>query len=211
VPSASPGAIVLGDLPTPPAPPRIAATPATPGVPFQAPIAFSPDGRTLAPAPARHTVALWDLSTPSVPHYLATVSSTGPVAALEFAPAAPQLAYLSNGAVTVVDLTDPAHQAHAPMPGITPSAGHSYALRHSPDGTGLTAVAVGHPERAPCTWTVTSLSRPLPAPCRTGHSHLDGEITFTPGGTTLVGPSNHWANMHARGQNPLVTWPTLLG
>jgi hypothetical protein len=45
--------------------------------------------------------------------------------ALEFSPAAPQLAYLSNGAATVIDLTHPAHQAHAPMPGITPSAGSS--------------------------------------------------------------------------------------
>ena len=157
-------------------------------------------------------VALWDLSTPSVPQYLATVGhNTGQVATLAFSPAAPQLAYLSNGAVTVVDLTDPAHQAHAPMPGITRWAGHSYALTYSPDGTRLTAVAVGNSVLATCTWTVTSLSRPLPASCRTGHSHLDGGITFTPGGTALVGPSNHWANIHPRGQNPLVIWPTLLG
>jgi len=208
---AYPRAIVLWNLASPAAPHRIATIPATTGVPFQDPIAFSPDGHTLATATARHTVSLWDLSTPSAPRYLTTVNSTGQVAALEFSPAAPQLAYLSNGAVTVIDLTDPAHQAHAPMPGITPSAGHSYALAYSPDGTRLTAVAVGNSQLATCTWTVTSLSRPLPATCRTGHSHLDGGITFTPGGTTLVGPSNHWANIHARGQNPLVIWPTLLG
>lgn len=108
----------------------------------------------------------------------------------------------------MIDLTHPAHQAHAPMPGITPSAGHSYALTYSPDGTRLTAVAVGSYELATCTWSVTSLAQPLPATCRTGHTHLDGGIAFTPGGTTLVGPSNHWAD---RGQNPLIIWPTLLG
>jgi hypothetical protein len=209
---AYPSAVVLWNLASPAAPHRIATIRATAGVPFQDQIAFSPDGRTLAAATARNVVALWDLSTPSVPQYLATVGrDTGQVAALEFAPAAPQLAYLGNGAVTVVDLTDPARQAHAPMPGITRWAGHSYALTYSPDGTRLTAVAVGNSELATCTWNVTSLSRPLPASCRTGYSHLDGEITFTPGGTALVGPSNHWANIHARGQNPLVIWLTLLG
>ena len=208
---AYPRAIVLWNLANPAAPHRIAAIPATGPPDFQDLIAFSPDGHTLAAATARHTVSLWDVTTTSAPHYLATVSSTGPVGALQFSPAAPQLAYLSNGAVTVIDLTDPARQAHAPMPGITRWAGHSYALTYSPDGTRLTAVAVGNSELATCTWTVISLSRPLPATCRTGHSHLDGGIAFTPGGTTLVGPSNHWANIHARGQNPLVIWPTLLG
>lgn len=72
-------------------------------------------------------------------------------------------------------------------------------------------MAAGSYQLGTCTWTVTSLSQPLPAACRAGHTHLDGEITFTPGGTALVGPSNHWANMHSRGQNPLVIWPTLLG
>src|SRR5262249_8168555 len=79
-------------------PHRLATTPATTGVPSQDPIASSPDGHTLATATARHTVSLWDLSTPSAPRYLTTVNSTGQVAALEFSPAAPQLAYLSNGA-----------------------------------------------------------------------------------------------------------------
>jgi hypothetical protein len=55
---------------------------------------------------------------------------------------------------------------------------------------------------------VTSLSQPLPATCRTGHTRLDGGITFTPGGTALIGPNNHWAK---RRQNPLIIWPTLLG
>jgi WD40 repeat protein len=201
-------AIVLWNLADPAAPHKIAAIPATSPPDFQDLIAFSPDGRTLAAATARHTVSLWHVTTTSAPQYLATVSGTGPVGALQFSPAAPQLAYLSNGAVTVVDLTDPARQAHAPMPGITPLARHSYALTYSPDGTRLTAVAVGSYQLGACTWTVTSLSQPPPGTCRTGHTHLDGEITFTPGGTALVGPSNHWAN---RAQNPLIIWPTLLG
>jgi len=205
---AYPRVIVLWNLANPAAPHRIAIIPATAPPDFQDLIAFSPDGHRLAAATARHTVSLWDVTTTSAPQYLATVSSTGPVGALQFSPAAPQLAYLSNGAVTVVDLTDPARQARAPMPGITPSASHSYALTYSPDGTRLTAVAVGSYQLGTCTWTVTSLSQPLPATCRTSHTHLDGEITFTPGGTTLVGPNNHWAN---RGQNPLTIWPTLLG
>jgi hypothetical protein len=41
---------------------------------------------------------------------LAAVTGTGPVGALEFSPAAPHLAYLSHGAVTVVDLTDPTNK-----------------------------------------------------------------------------------------------------
>jgi hypothetical protein len=214
---AYPRAVVLWDLTRPAAPHRIATIPATAAVPGpdaappQDQIAFSPDGRTLATTTARHTVSLWDLSTPSAPQYLATLGrDTGPVAALAFSPAAPQLAYLSeNSALTVVDLTDPAHQTHASMPGITGSAGgHSYALAYSPDGTRLTAVGVGGHQLATCTWTVTSPSQPLPATCRTGHTHLDGEITFTPGGTAIVGPNPHWAN---RPQNPLIIWPTLLG
>jgi WD40 repeat protein len=205
---AYPRAIALWNLANPAAPHRIATIAASAPPGFQDLVAFSSDGRTLAAATARHTVSLWDLTTMSAPHYLATVSSPGPVGALKFSPAAPQLAYLGNGAVTVVDLTDPAHQARAPMPGITPSTSHSYALRYSPNGTQLTAVAVGSYQLGTCTWTVTSLSQPLPATCRTGHTHLDGGITFTPGGTVLVGPSNHWAN---RAQNPLIIWPTLLG
>jgi hypothetical protein len=130
---AYPRAVALWDLANPAAPYRIAAIAATAAPDFQDLIAFSPDGRTLATATARHTVRVWDVATPSAPRYLATVSSPGPVGAPEFSPAAPQLAYLSNGAVTVVDLTHPARQAHAPMPGITPSAGHSYALTYAPD------------------------------------------------------------------------------
>ena len=214
---AYPRAIVLWNLTRPAAPHKIATIPATAAVPGpdaappQDQIGFSPDGRTLATTTARHTVSLWDISTPSAPQYLDTFGrDTGPVAALTFSPVAPQLAYLSeNSALTVADLTDPAHQAHASMPGITGSAGgHSYALAYSPDGTRLTAVGVGGSQLATCTWTVTSLSQPLPATCRTGHTHLDGEITFTPGGTAIVGPNPHWAN---RPQNPLIIWPTLLG
>jgi WD40 repeat protein len=172
-------------------------------------IAFSPDGRTLAAATARNTVSVWDVSNPAVPRYLATVGrDTGPIGALAFSPARPQLAYVSDGAVTVIDLTDPARQAHAPVPGITGSAGHSYALTYSPDGTMLTAVAVGSYQLASCIWKVTGLAQPLPATCHTGHTHLDGGITFASGGTKLVGPNNHWAS---RGQNPLIVWPTLLG
>jgi len=40
-------------------------------------------------------------------------------------------------------------------------------------------VAVGSYQLATCIWNVTSLSRPLPATCRTGQTHLDGGITFT--------------------------------
>jgi WD40 repeat protein len=216
-------AIMLWNLASPAAPRRIATIPLAAGMggpnaaaSSQSLIAFSPDGRTLATATARNTVSLWDVSTPSAPQYLATVGrNTGPVAALAFSPAAPQLAYLSNGAVTVIDLTDPAHQAHAPIPGITGGTGlyqavggHSYALTYSPDGTRLTTVAVGSYQLATCTWNVTSLSQQLPATCRTGHTHLGGGITFTSGGTAIVGPNNHWAN---RGQDPLIIWPTLLG
>lgn len=217
---AYPKAIVLWNLASPAAPHRIATIPATAGVPFEDQIAFSPDGRTLAAATARNTVSLWDLSTPPVPQYLATAGreTRWPVARLAFSSTAPQLAYVSeNSAVTVIDLTDPARQAHtAPMPGITAQAGehattYSYAFTYAPDGTRLTAVALGGYELVTCTWNVTSLARPLPAACRAGHSHLDGEITFTPGGTVLVGPSNRWANLHSRGQNPLIIWPTLHG
>jgi len=73
---------------------------------------------------------------------------------------------------------------------------------------GLDPSAVHDHRLGTCIWTVTSLARPLPATYRTGRTHLDGGITFTPGGTALVGPNNHWAN---RAQNPLVIWPTLLG
>jgi hypothetical protein len=79
------------------------------------------------------------------------------------------------------------------MPGITPSAGHSFAFTYSPDGTRLTAAAVGNYQLATCTWNVTSLSRPLPTICRTGHIHLGGEITFTADRTAMVGPNNQWA------------------
>ena len=142
---------------------------------------------------------------------MATVGDkTGPLAALAFSPAARQLAYLNqDGAVTVVDLADPARHAHTgPMRGITPSAGHSFAFTYSPNGTRLTAVAVGSYQLATCTWNVTNLSQPLPSTCRTGHTHLDGGITFTSARTAIVGPNNHWAN---RGQDPLIIWPTLLG
>jgi hypothetical protein len=204
-------AVVLWDLASPAAPRRLATIAATAAPNFQDQLAFSPDGRTLAAATARRTVGLWDVSTPSAPRYLATVGhDTGPLAALAFSPAAPQLAYLSqNGTVTVVDLAGPAHQAHtAPMTGITPSAGHSFAFTYSPDGTRLTAVAVGSYQLATCTWNVTSLPQPLPAACRAGHTRLDGGITFASGRTAIVGPNNHWAS---RGQDPLIIWPTLLG
>jgi len=207
--------VVLWDLADPAAPHRIAAIPATAaaGAPdFGQQIAFSPDGQTLATATARHTVSLWDVTDLPAPRYLATVGrDSGPVDELAFSPARPQLAYLSdNSAVTVVNLTGPARYAHAaPMPSITTSAGgHSYALAYSPDGTRLTAVAVGGSRLATCTWNVTSLSRPLPAACRTGSTHLDGDITFAPGGTTLVGPDPREWN---KPQDSLVIWPTLLG
>jgi hypothetical protein len=216
-------AIVLWDLASPAAPHRIATIPLAPGpggpnaaASNQNQIAFSPDGHTLAAVTARNTVSLWDVSKPSVPQYLATVGrNAGPVAALVFSPTAPQLAYLGNGAVTVIDLTDPARQARSPVPGITPGArlyqtngGHSYALAYSPDGTRLTAVAVGSYQAATCTWNVTSLTRPLPATCRTGHTHIDGSITFTRDGTAIAGPNPRWAG---KPQNPLIIWPTLLG
>ena len=207
--------VVLWDLADPAAPHRIAAIPATAaaGAPdFGQQIAFSPDGQTLATATARHTVSLWDVTDLPAPRYLATVGrDSGPVDELAFSPARPQLAYLSdNSAVTVVNLTGPARYAHAaPMPSITTSAGgHSYALAYSPDGTRLTAVAVGGSRLATCTWNVTSLSRPLPAACRTGSTHLDGDITFAPGGTTLVRPDPRQWN---KPQDSLVIWPTLLG
>jgi hypothetical protein len=81
-----------------------------------------------------------------------------------------------------------------------------YALTYSSDGTRLTAVGLGGYDLTTCTRNVTSVSRPMPASCQAGHTNLDGAITFTPGGTAIVGPDPQGAN---KPSNTLSIWPPL--
>jgi hypothetical protein len=219
---AYPKTVQLWNLASPAAPHRIATIAAAANVPANCGycsnlnrIAFSPDGRTLATTAAGHAISLWDVSTPWAPRHLATVGrNTGPIAALAFSPAGSQLAYLrQNGELTVFGLTDPAHPVQAAIPGQPARLVQwgNYALSYSPDGTRLIAVALLEEEgggRTICTWNTTSLSRPLPAGCRSDHFLIPGAFTFTAGRTEIVGPDPRGAGKLT---NTLSIWPRIPG
>ncbi|MER5596581.1 WD40 repeat domain-containing protein [Streptomyces sp. NPDC002265] len=180
-------------------------------------VAFSPDGRLLASGSDgdKNTGVLWDVSEPTRPVRTAVVrpqardwpkalSSGGAPAVYSvgfrhdgrlLATGSGDLGVVSGtygswrqGAVTVWDVTDPAHPVRTgtgslPLAGLG-NTGRMYAVAFSPDGRLL---ASGCENAAVTLWDVTDPAHLTPAARLTGHRKAVRALAFSPDGRMLAG------------------------
>ncbi|HEX5406001.1 MAG TPA: helix-turn-helix domain-containing protein [Pseudonocardiaceae bacterium] len=156
-------------------PTRVAALP---GVAM--PVAFSPDGQTLAAIGVDGTAQLWNANQPDQPYQVGTLAVPDQPGAMAFSPDSGLLATASlDGRVRLWDVTDPARPRLLAAIG----AGTDTSLAFAPDGRTLAMGAVDGTVRL---WQVSTPTHPVPLATLDGSQGIANTVVFSPNGSTLA-------------------------
>ena len=147
------------------------------------PVAFSPDGKTLATGPRGGSVQLWDLATHRLIGSL-PIPKFEPVEAVAFSPDGKILA--TYGLTNHVLLWDEATRRQ--IGSLTANAEPVEAVAFSPDGKSL---ATGNADDTARLWDVAT-RRQIGSPL-TGYTRPVAAVTFSPDGKTLATRSGYGA------------------
>ena len=172
------GSVTLFDLSDPGKPVELGALP---GGPYGHPLAFAPDGQTLA-VEQNYGVTLWNLADRRHPTLLATLPGTDDlVFEAAFSRDGHTLAVATDRTVDLWRLTDPTHPDHlGALQGHGSGVG---ALAFSPDGRTL---ATGSADKTAALWNVADKTPWRRLAIMTGNDAPVVSVAFSPDGRTLA-------------------------
>ena len=156
------------------------------------PVAFGPDGHTLASGSDDDTVILWDVANPSRPTKIGQplTGHTGTVRSVAFSADGHTLASGSaDHTVILWDVANPGRPTRIGQP-LTGHTGPVWPVAFSPNGHTL---ASGSGDHTVILWDITDPARPtrMGQPL-TGHTGVVRSVAFTPDGRTLAtGSDDH--------------------
>ena len=179
--------LTLTDISDPGTPKLLGGLP--PG-PFQAPLTFSPDGRTLAIG-LQNRAELWDVTNRQAPvrrtvlpndhDGVTAITFNLWVSAITFSPDGRTVAVATNRMVNLWNPADPARPVRtATLKGHSDFVG---AMAFSPDGRTL---ATGSDDRTAALWNVAAGTRPRRQAILTGNGAWVRSVAFSPDGHTLA-------------------------